>query len=154
MARSTVLKFERGGAVEAELLTEEAPRTCEAVLRALLVKNKAVHAMWADEKFFFDGFPFSKPLIFENETNDVEPGSLACISSYATRRFRKESITSFCIFYGKSRPRKAIDQTVDVNVFARIHDVKAVAEIGRRIRHKGSEEITIKVEDPASSSTT
>jgi hypothetical protein len=36
-----------------------------------------------------------------------------------------------------------------VNVFARVRDVKALAEIARRIRHKGSEEITITTEDPA-----
>jgi hypothetical protein len=113
-----------------------------------------IHAMWAGEEVFFDGFPLSEPLIYENETNDVEPGNLGCISSYATRRFRKESITSFCIFYGTSRPRKGVDQTVDVNVFAKMEDKKAIAEITRRIRHKGSEEITLKVEDSASPSTT
>lgn len=150
MATMIVLEFERGGAVVAELLTDDAPRTCEAVLRALPVKNKAVHAMWAGEEIFFDGFPLSEPLVFENETNDVEPGSIACISSYATRRFRKENITSFCIFYGKSRPRKGVDQTVDVNVFARIKDAKAMTEIARRIKYQGAEEITIKKEGSAS----
>jgi len=150
MARRIVLEFERGGVVSAELLTEEAPKTCEAVLKALPVKNKAVHAMWAGEEIFFDGFPLSEPLVFENETNDVEPGSIACISSYATRRFRKESITSFCVFYGKSRPRKGVDQTVDVNVFAKIKDAKAITEIARRIKYEGAEEILIKLDDSAS----
>ena len=152
MAKRIVLEFERGGVVLAELLTEEAPKTCAAVLKALPVKNKAVHAMWAGEEIFFDGFPLSEPLVFENETNDVEPGSLACISSYATRRFRKESITSFCIFYGKSRPRKGLDQTVDVNVFAKIRDAKAITEIARRIKYEGAEEILIKLEDSLSES--
>ncbi len=154
MARCILLQFERGGAVKADLLMEEAPRTYEAVLKVLSVRNWAVHAMWAGEELFFDGFPLSKPLPFENETNDVEPGSLACIASCATRRFRKENITSFCIFYGTSRPRKGVDQTVDVNVFARVKDIKALAEIARRIRHKGSEEITITAEDPADQSST
>jgi hypothetical protein len=150
MAIRIVLEFERGGVVLAELLTEEAPKTCEAVLKALPVKNRVVHAMWAGEEIFFDGFPLSEPLLFENETNDVEPGSIACISSHATRRFRKESITSFCIFYGKSRPRKSVDQTVDVNVFAKMKDAKAITEIARRIKYEGAEEICIKVEDSAS----
>ena len=144
MQKTIVLEFERGGAVEAELLTEAAPRTCAAVLEALPARSKAVHAMWAGEELFFDGFPLSEPLVFENETNDPEPGSLACIASAATRRFRKESITSFCIFYGKSRPRKGVDQTVDVNVFAKVVDPKALAEIGRRVRHQGTEGILIR----------
>lgn len=152
MPTKIVLAFERGGSVAAELLTEEAPRTCAAVLGALPFRNKAVHAMWAGEEIFFDGFPLTEPLVYENETNDVAPGSLACIASAATRRFRKENITSFCIFYGTSRPRKGVDQTVDVNVFARVKDVKVLAEIARRIRHKGSEEITITAEDPAGQS--
>ena len=152
MPKKIVLAFERGGAVAAELLTEEAPRTCAAVLAALPFKNRVVHAMWAGEEIFFDGFPLSEPLVYENETNDVAPGSLACIASSATRRFRKENITSFCIFYGPSRPRKGVDQTVDVNVFARVKDVKALAEIARRIRHQGTEEITITAGDPAGSS--
>jgi hypothetical protein len=154
MPKRIVLTFERGGSVAAELLTEDAPRTCAAVLNALPIRNRAVHAMWAGEEIFFDGFPLSEPLIYENETNDVAPGSLACIASSATRRFRKENITSFCIFYGTSRPRKGVDQTVDVNVFARVKDIKALAEIARRIRHKGSEEITITAENPAGPSST
>lgn len=154
MQKTITLAFERGGAVVAELLTEEAPRTCAAVLEALPFRNRALHAMWAGEEIFFDGFPLSEPLVYENETNDVAPGSLACIASSATRRFRKENITSFCIFYGPSRPRKGVDQTVDVNVFARVKDVKALAEFARRIRHMGSEEITITAENPAGRSST
>ena len=143
MARNIVLEFERGGAVEAELLTEEAPRTCEAILKALPVRNKAVHAMWAGEELFFDGFPLSEPLVFENETNDPEPGSLACIASAATRRFRKENITSFCIFYGRAIPRGAVDQEIDVTVFGRADEVAGMADIGRRIRRRGVERSTI-----------
>jgi hypothetical protein len=147
MATRIAIEFARGGVVFADLLPGEAPKTCEAVLGALPVKNKAVHAMWAGEEIFFDGFPLSEQLIYENETNDVEPGSIACISSFATRRFRKENITSFCIFYGKSRPRKGLDQTVDVNVFARVADIAAMREICRRIKYEGAEEILIRKEE-------
>ena len=150
MTQGIVLEFARGGSVSAELLTQEAPKTCAAILKALPVRNKAVHAMWAGEEVFFDGFPLSEPLVFENETNDVEPGSIACISSYATRRFRTESITSFCVFYGKARPRKGLDQTVDVNVFARVRDSKALREICRRIKYEGAEEMLIRLESSGS----
>lgn len=144
MTKEIVLEFERGGKVTAELLGEKAPKTCKAILRALPVENKVVHAMWAGEEIFFDGFPLSEALEFENETNNVEPGDIACISSHAIRAFARKSITSFCIFYGKSRPRKGVDETVDVNVFAKIKDIQAIRKIGERVRWEGAEKIVIK----------
>lgn len=144
MTKGIILEFERGGTVLAELLEEKAPKTCKAILRALPVENKVVHAMWAGEEIFFDGLPLSEILEFENETNNVEPGDIACISSYAIRAFAKKSITSFCIFYGKSRPRKGVNETVDVNVFAKVKDIEALTKIARRIRWEGAEKILIK----------
>lgn len=144
MTKGIILEFERGGTVFAELLEEKAPKTCKAILRALPVENRVVHAMWAGEEIFFDGFPLSGTLEFENETNNVEPGHVACLSSYAVRALAKKSVTSLCIFYGKSRPRKAVDETVDVNVFAKIKDINAITKIARRIRWEGAEKLSIK----------
>ncbi len=49
MTKRIILEFERGGTVFAELLEKKAPKTCKAILRALPVENKVIHAMWAGE---------------------------------------------------------------------------------------------------------
>ena len=144
MNEQILLEFERGGRVAAKLLKDKAPNTCEAVLASLPVQNRVLHAMWAGEEIFFDGFPLGGELEYENATNDVEAGDVAVISTLAyTSSFRRDQ-TSFCIFYGKSRPRKSVDQTVDVNVFAKIEDVDKIVEIGRRVRTGGIEGVSIR----------
>jgi len=140
MTKGITLEFERGGTVFAELLEREAPKTCKAILRALPVENRVIHAKWAGEEIFFDGFPLPETLEFENETTNVKPGDIGCLSSYLTKR----GDTAFCIFYGKARPRKDVDETEDVNVFAKIKDIEAITKIGTRIRWEGAEKISIK----------
>lgn len=144
MTKNIIMEFEHGGKVVVELLIEKAPKTCKAILAALPVEHEVIHAMWAGEEIFFDGFPLPEALEFENETNNIEPGDVACISSYAVRALAKKGITSFCIFYGKSRPRKGVDETVDVNIFAKIKDIEAITKIARRIRWEGAEKLLIK----------
>ena len=145
MTKGIVLEFGRGGKVFAELLEKKAPKTCKAILRALPVENKVIHAMWAGEEIFLGSFTLPETLEFENETNTVEPGDVACLSSYIKHASTyKKDDTSFCIFYGKARPRKGVDETVDVNVFAKIKDIEAITKIGRRIRWEGSEKLSIK----------
>lgn len=145
MAKEIFFEFEKGGRVAAVLQEDKAPKTCQAILKALPFENVAIHAMWAGEEIFFDGFPLSEALEYENETNDVEPGSVACISTLAVRKFAEKKFTSFCVFYGKSRPRKGVDQTVDVNVFARVRDLEKMTEIAKRIRFEGREKMMIRL---------
>lgn len=82
--------------------------------------------MWAVEEIFFDGFSIPETLELENETNTVEPRGVAFLSSYIKHgsTYKKDD-TCFCIFYSKARLRKGVDETVDVNIFAKI---------GKRIR--------------------
>jgi hypothetical protein len=145
MAREIVIEFERGGTVAAELLEEKAPKTCRAVLKALPSEHPMIHAMWAGEEIFFDGVPLPEHLEFENETNEVEPGDVAVIATPGHRGLAAKGITSFCIFYGKSRPRKGVDQTVDVNVFAKIRSLEEITRISRRIRKEGAEKARIRL---------
>ena len=145
MTKGIILEFERGGTVFAELLEKKAPKTCKAILRALPVEHKVIHAIWAGEEIFLDSFTLPETLEFENETNTVEPGDVACLSSYIKRASTyKKGDTAFCIFYGKARPRRGIDEAVDVNVFAKIKDIGAITKIGRRIRWEGAEKLSIK----------
>ena len=126
-----VMEFERGGQISATLLTDRAPKTCKAVLAALPVEAEAIHAMWAGEEIFFGAFPAK--FEYEHPTKDVKPGDLAMVPRSS----------SFCIFYGRSMPRKAVDQGVDVTVFGQVDDVPGMAAIGKRVRRQGVEKVRI-----------
>jgi len=126
-----VMEFAKGGRVTAELFEDRAPQTCRKVLDALPVTAEVVHAMWAGEEIFFGGFPGK--FEYEQPTRSVGDGDLAMVPRSS----------SFCIFYGRSIPRGAVDQEIDVTVFGRADDVEAMAEIGKRVRRCGVEKITI-----------
>jgi len=132
-----VMEFERGGRITAALLEDRASETCRRILAALPVEAEAVHAMWAGEEVFFSGFPAK--FEYEHPTKEVPPGALAMVPRSS----------SFCIFYGRAIPRGAVDQEIDVTVFAQVDDVAAMAEIGKRIRRRGVEKITITREGAA-----
>jgi len=143
MKKQILLEFERGGQVTATLLEDVAPKTCEAVLSALPFEGKVVHAMYAGEEIVAT-FPLSGELEYENAIYEVKPGDLALVSTYVYNPSRPKGQTNFCIFYGISRPRKTIDQTAEVNVFARVDDLEKIVEIGKRVRLNGREKIWIK----------
>jgi hypothetical protein len=147
MAKKIVMEFERGGTVAATMLEDVAPKSCEMIWSSLPVEARVRHAMWAGEEVFFDEFPISKDMPLENATNSVKPGSITTAASFWVRDgqpcFQKGQ-TAFAIFYGKGKPRKAVDETLDMNYFAHVDDVEKMAEIGRRIRMQGSEKITIR----------
>jgi hypothetical protein len=133
MTSKIKMTFERGGQVTATLLEEAAPETCQVVLKALPVEHEALHAMWAGEEIFFNGFPTEEDIGLENATADIEPGDIAYNAPFK----------SFCIFYGKSIPRSAVDQEIEVNVFAKADDVEELAKIGKRVRRQGIESVRI-----------
>lgn len=147
MVKKIVIEFERGGSVTATMLEDMAPETCRIIWDSLPVDAKVLHAMWAGEEIFFDGFPISRDMPLENATNNVKPGSVMTGASFWVRDGQpcfKKGQTTFAIFYGKGRPRKAVDETIDLNYFAQVDDVEKMVEIGRRIRVQGSERITIR----------
>lgn len=127
-----VLEFERGGRISASLDEKRAPETSKAVLAALPFQAEVIHAMWAGEEIFFSGFPGT--FHYEQPTRKVEPGDLAMVPRS----------NSFCIFYGRSIPRGAVDDEIDVTVFGRVDDVSAMAEVARRVRRQGVEHLTIR----------
>ena len=126
-----VMEFERGGRITGTLFEDRSPETCRRILAALPVEAEVVHAMWAGEEVFFGNFPAK--FEYEHPTKGVEPGALAMVPRSS----------SFCIFYGRAIPRGAVDQEIDVTVFGKADDVAGMADIGRRIRRRGVERITI-----------
>lgn len=125
------MEFERGGVIVATLDEQKAPKTCKAVLDALPVESEILHAMWAGEELFFGDFPAG--FEYEHPTQTTPDGCLAMVPESS----------SFCIFYGRSMPRKAVDRGVDVTIFGQVDDVAAMAAIGQRIRRQGVEKVRI-----------
>ncbi len=125
------MEFERGGAIEGTLFEDQAPATCRSIVDALPHEAGVLHAMWAGEEIFFSDFPAK--FEYENPTLEVKPGALAMVPESS----------SFCVFYGRSIPRKAVDETVEVTVFGQVDDVAAMAEIGERVRKQGVEKVRV-----------
>jgi len=126
-----VLEFERGGRITGTLFEDRAPRTCRTILESLPVEAEVLHAMWAGEEIFFNGFPAE--FEYEQPTREVKPGALAMVPRSS----------SFCVFYGRAIPRGAVDETIEVTVFGQVDDLAAMAEVGARIRRQGVEKVTI-----------
>ena len=55
---------------------------------------------------------------------------------------------SFCIFYGSARPRRSVDEIVEINIFAKINEIDKMVEIGKRIRVNGTEKIRMNKLNP------
>jgi hypothetical protein len=125
------MEFEKGGVIEGTLFEDQAPKTCKAFLEALPHEHVIGHAMWAGEEIFFDGFPGK--FEYEHPTQKVDPGDLAMVPQSS----------AFCVFYGRSMPRKAVDEGIDVTVFGKVDDIPGMAEISRRVRTQGWEKVRL-----------
>jgi hypothetical protein len=147
MPKHILLKFERGGEVKATLLEDKAPKTCKALLSSLPVELKLIHAQWAGEEVFSDSFPLSCELEVENEANEMKGGEVGLISPLVLYHRPWKEFVPFCIFYGKGRARKSVDETVEVNICAKIDDLEKMASIGKRIRAQGIETVWITAEE-------
>jgi len=126
-----LMEFERGGEITATLSEDRAPQTYQSVLEALPAEAEVLHAMWAGEEIFFRHFPAE--FAYEHPPQEVTPGTLAMVPRSSP----------FCIFYGRSIPRGAVDEEINVAIFGQVDDVEAMAGIGRRVLRQGVETVRI-----------
>lgn len=137
MVKKIVMEFEKGGKVTANLLEEKTPITCKEICNILPLTIELIHAMWAGEEVFHKGIPITNDLPLENPARSFyDQGVLAMVPASK----------SFCIFYGRSIPRRGVDIDTDVTVFALINENVEMKEIGQRVRQKGVEKVTLKLE--------
>ncbi len=126
--RMLAIEFERGGDLKAKLLDEEAPRTCEAVWRALPLKAKVMQARFAGEEMYFNTEIGAVP---ENEISP-QAGDIAFNPDPQWR--------AICLYYGDN-----IESENPFNVFARILDDKEkLKEIGERVWLMGAETVRVR----------
>ena len=141
------LTFEKGGTLIASLLEEKAPETCAAIVEALPVTAKVLHAQYAGSEVYFEDFPTRNNVPFENTTARMDenmfltnkhPGGILAY-------YPNPKVKSFCIVYGEIVPRRLVDVEIALNIFAEIENNDKAVEIGQRVRNHGSEEVTISV---------
>jgi hypothetical protein len=87
------IKIEDLGEVKGELTRFSAPRTVDAILRALPIEGKA--SIWKDEVYFETPVKMGR----EKEKDTVETGTIAYWPLGS----------AFCIFYGKSQPYSPVN---------------------------------------------
>lgn len=139
------LLFEHGERLTATLLWNSASKTCAAIVDVLPVEGKPRHAQWAGAEFMLSGFPIEEQLPIENPfvwrepdfviTNKHPGGVLAF--------YPNPKVRAFCVLYGETIPRCAVDKPVAVTVFATIDDPQKADEIGRRSREIGLSSVRI-----------
>lgn len=143
------MHFEKGGKLTATLMEDKAPETCAAIVEALPVSAKVLHAQYAGSEVYFEDFPARDDVPFENTTARMDenlfltnkhPGGILAY-------YPNPKVKSFCIVYGEIVPRRLVDVEIALNIFAEIDDKNKAIEIGKRVRSNGSETVTIKVKE-------
>ncbi len=112
----------------ATLLEEQAPKTCEAIWKALEtpIVQKGIHAMWTGHEVMIEipeenhrFVPTSIPL--ENATSHPQAGELlwSYFADHVERGFPRD-IWDFIIIYGPDSPINCALGSLAANVWARI----------------------------------
>ena len=124
------ISFERGGKFVVTLLTDKAPKTCEAVLKKLPIEETIYQATTAGQELFFKGglgagFPIE---------NAIKPA--AGYVGYAA----DQEWQNLLIYYGDF-----IVFPKYFTIFGKVtENLPELLEVGRRVWLKGVEKVTVK----------
>jgi hypothetical protein len=124
------IEFAKGGKFTAVLLTEEAPKTCEAFLKVLPLGVRFRQARFAGEEFYFQLGMSCDP------ENPVTP-KWGDISFNADPKWR-----AACIYYGEH-----LRIGTPFNLFARIisNNLEELRKVGERVWLQGEEAAHVKL---------
>jgi hypothetical protein len=145
MARRIRLTFlDEGVSAEAELLEDQAPKTCRAVWERLPIEGEGGHAVYSGSEIVFL-IPKNIVIEPENQTSRVLPGDVAyyhvppgVLHGYA------DGVSEFCWFYDRDARPSMPDGPVAVNLFARIvGNTDAFYAVCRRIRREGVKRVRV-----------
>jgi hypothetical protein len=126
-----VIEFSKGGKFTAELLMKEAPKTCEAFLKALPMEVRLRQARFAGEEFYF---PANMSAELENQ---ISP-AWGDISFNADPKWK-----AVCIYYGSNVKKSGLPY----NLFARVvsGNLEELKKVGERVWVQGEETAQIKL---------
>jgi hypothetical protein len=130
LEKKFVIEFSKGGKFTAVLLMTEAPKTCEAFLKALPLEVKLRQARFAGEEFYFQA-----NLSAELE-NQISP-TWGDISFNADPKWK-----AVCIYYGNNVKKTGLPY----NLFARVvsGNLEELKKVGERVWIQGEEVARIK----------
>jgi len=123
----------------AELLEDEAPETCRAMLAALPIEGRVIQARWSGEAAWLpmDGLGIEAPL--ENATSHPSRGDLLY---YPGGISEKELL----IPYGSACFGSRVGQLQGNHFATIVEGAERLGEMGRRVLWEGAQEIRIEAE--------
>lgn len=147
MVNQIEIEFEKGGRFVANLLENEAPRTCKAIWDKLPLVCEAQHAQYSGQIIFF----FTPTIRFDDLENPKVMGLFPGDISFNPHFLHKLHLTpalkipqEIFITYGGCIPADFCGPS-PVNHFARIQgNLQELADVGIRNRREGFEKITLK----------
>jgi hypothetical protein len=134
---SIKIEFEKGGIFTANLLEQEAPKTCAAFLNKLPISLRFCHSMTSGESIV----TITPDIKMEREnqrTVGIYPGTLCFLVENPSMRVPNEVYITYGIYF---IPRGLkVDYQEPVNVFGRIESgLEELEKVGDRILMSGAE---------------
>ena len=145
--RLTLTFVDEGVSAVAELLEDQAPKTCAAVLAALPQTNEAHHATYSGSEV---AFILDRDLGVgkENATSKVIPGDLAYTRFEGGELWGfPDTFSELCWFYDRDAVPSMPDGPVSVNIFGRfVENFPEFAAVCRRMRREGVKRVQVRAE--------
>jgi hypothetical protein len=143
--RFIVLSFpDEDVSVEAELLEEQAPRTCAAVWENLPSAGLAKHGIYSGSEVYLT---FEQPVVVEpeNTTSRVIPGDVAYYFQRGGLQYGwPDDLSEICWFYDRDAAPSMPGGEVQVNLFARmIGNPEPFFAVCRRMRVEGQKRVQV-----------
>ncbi|MBM3263347.1 MAG: DUF3830 family protein [candidate division Zixibacteria bacterium] len=130
--------------VEAELLEEEAPRTCQGVWDRLPLEAEGTHAIYSGSEI---AFFISKDIVIEpeNQTSRVIPGDIGYYYLPPSTMYGwKDGLSELCWFYDRDARPHMPEGPVMINLFARfVGDTTEFYRVCRRMRREGVKRVRV-----------
>ncbi len=120
----------------AELLEDEAPETCEALLRALPIKGRVIQARWSGEATWLPMDEWGIEVPFENHTSHPSRGDLLY---YPGGISEKEML----IPYGPAIFASRVGQLQGNHFTTIVEGADRLREMGEKVLWEGAQEIVI-----------
>ena len=144
MRDEIVVRFlDEGVAASAQLLREEAPETCRAVLDALPAAGSARHGIYSGSEVYLV-LPVLLSPPREHTTTIVGPGDVGFLTVEKGSGYGiEEGYSEICWFYDLDATPSMPEGPIAVNVFARLHDARPFFAVCRRMRSEGAKSVEI-----------
>ena len=130
-------------AASAQLLREQAPETCRAVLAALPALGSARHGIYSGSEVYLV-LPGLLTPPREHATTIVGPGDVGFLTVEKGSGYGiEEDYSEVCWFYDLDATPSMPEGPIAVNVFARLYDADAFFAVCRRMRLEGAKRLGI-----------